>query len=111
VNPKPVRLVAFTLASLMAGVAAVAQTARLASADPNAGNGLELQAIAAVVIGGTSLMGGRGSVVNTMFGVLIIAVLGAGLAQMGVQEPTRRLVTGGVIIAAVIVDYYRTRRR
>jgi ribose transport system permease protein len=111
VNPKPVRIVAFTLASLMAGVAAVAQTARLASADPNAGNGLELQAIAAVVIGGTSLMGGRGSVVNTMFGVLIIAVLGAGLAQMGVQEPTRRLVTGGVIIAAVIVDYYRTRRR
>lgn len=109
VNPRPVRLVAFTLASLMAGLAAVTQTARLASADPNAGIGLELQAIAAVVIGGTSLMGGRGSVINTMFGVLIIAVLGAGLAQMGVQEPTRRLVTGGVIIAAVIVDYYRTR--
>ena len=110
VNPRPVRLAAFTLASCMAGLAAVTQTARLASADPNAGIGLELQAIAAVVIGGTSLMGGRGSVVNTMFGVLIIAVLGAGLAQMGVQEPTRRLVTGGVIIAAVIVDYYRTRR-
>lgn len=109
VNPRPVRVVAFTLASLMAGLAAVTQTARLASADPNAGIGLELQAIAAVVIGGTSLMGGRGSVINTMFGVLIIAVLGAGLAQMGVQEPTRRLVTGGVIIAAVIVDYYRTR--
>jgi ribose transport system permease protein len=45
-----------------------------------------------------------------MFGVVIIAVLGAGLAQMGVQEPTRRLVTGSVIVAAAVVDYYRTRK-
>jgi ribose transport system permease protein len=44
-----------------------------------------------------------------MLGVVIIAVLGAGLAQLGVQEPTRRLITGGVIIAAALVDYYRTR--
>ena len=80
------------------------------SVDPNAGIGLELQAIAAVVIGGTSLMGGRGSVVKTALGVLIIAVLGAGLAQVGVQEPTRRLVTGSVIVASAVLDYYRTRR-
>ena len=71
-------------------------TARLASADPNAGSGLELQAIAAVVIGGTSLMGGRGSVVRSLFGVVIIAVLGAGLAQMGAAEPVKRLITGCV---------------
>jgi len=104
-----VRLAVFTISGLMAGLAAVSQTARLAAADPNAGMGLELQAIAAVVIGGTSLMGGRGSIVATMLGVVIIAVLGAGLAQLGVQEPTRRLITGGVIIAAALVDYYRTR--
>jgi ribose transport system permease protein len=109
INPRPIRFITFLLAGLASAVAAVAQSARLASADPNAGAGLELQAIAAVVIGGTSLMGGRGSVVTTMLGVLIIAVLGAGLAQMGVQEPTRRLVTGAVIIAAAIADYYRTR--
>jgi ribose transport system permease protein len=109
VRPGPVRFVAFTVAGLLTGVAAVTQCARLAAADPNAGIGLELQAIAAVVIGGTSLSGGRGSVVTTMLGVLIIAVLGAGLAQLGVQEPTRRLVTGSVIVAAAIVDYYRTR--
>jgi ribose transport system permease protein len=109
IDPRPIRFVTFLLAGLSSAVAAVAQSARLASADPNAGTGLELQAIAAVVIGGTSLMGGRGSVVTTMLGVLIIAVLGAGLAQMGVQEPTRRLVTGAVIIAAAIADYYRTR--
>jgi ribose transport system permease protein len=109
VKPGPVRFVAFTAAGLLSGLAAVAQCARLAAADPNSGVGLELQAIAAVVIGGTTLAGGRGSVVTTMLGVVVIAVLGAGLAQLGVQEPTRRLVTGAVIIAASIVDYYRTR--
>ena len=109
VRPGPVRVMAFTASGLLSAVAAVSQCARLAAADPNAGIGLELQAIAAVVIGGTSLMGGRGSVVTTMLGVLIIAVLAAGLAQLGVQEPTRRLVTGSVIVAAAIVDYYRTR--
>jgi ribose transport system permease protein len=56
------------------------------------------------------LMGGRGSVVNSFFGVLIISVLENGLAQLGAQEPVKRLVTGGVIIAAVVVDFYRTRR-
>jgi ribose transport system permease protein len=110
IDPKPVRLAVFTIAGVLSAAAAVAQSARLASVDPNAGIGLELQAIAAVVIGGTSLMGGRGSVVKTAFGVLIIAVLGAGLAQVGVQEPTRRLVTGGVIVASAVLDYYRTRR-
>ena len=54
--------------------------------------GLELEAIAAVVIGGTSLAGGRGSVISSALGAMVMAVLGAGLAQMGVQEPTRRLV-------------------
>jgi ribose transport system permease protein len=110
IDPKPVRLAVFTIAGALSAGAAIAQSARLASVDPNAGIGLELQAIAAVVIGGTSLMGGRGSVVKTAFGVLIIAVLGAGLAQVGVQEPTRRLVTGSVIVASAVLDYYRTRR-
>ena len=110
IDPRPIRIATFVLAGVLSAVAGIAQSARLAAADPNAGIGLELQAIAAVVIGGTSLLGGRGSVVTTLLGVLIIAVLGAGLAQMGVGEPTRRLVTGAVIVAAVVVDYYRSRR-
>jgi ribose transport system permease protein len=81
----------------------------LQSADPNAGIGLELAAIAAVVVGGTSLSGGKGSVVNTFLGVLIIAVLQTGLAQIGASEPTKRVITGLVIIAAVILDVYRNR--
>jgi len=62
-----------------------------------------------VVIGGTSLMGGRGSVINTFIGVIIIAVLENGLVQMGAQDPIKRLVTGAVIIIAVVLDYYRRR--
>jgi len=87
----------------------VMNVSRLASADPNAGTGFELQAIAAVVIGGTSLMGGRGSVIGSFFGVIIIAVLENGLAQIGAQEPVKRLATGAVIVLAVVVDRYRHR--
>lgn len=109
IHTRAVKLVVFTLCGLLASLAAVINDARLASADPNAGSGAELQAIAAVVIGGTSLMGGRGSVIGSFFGVLIIAVLGNGLAQIGAQEPTKRLITGLVIVLAVIFDVYRSR--
>jgi ribose transport system permease protein len=111
IDPRPLKLAVFVLCGVLTSIAAVIHTARLSSADPNAGYGLELQAIAAVVIGGTSLMGGRGSVVSSFFGVLIIAVLGTGLAQIGAQESTKRLITGCVIVAAVILDHYRHRIR
>jgi len=107
IDPRSLKLAVFVLCGFLTSVAAVIHTGRLSSANPNAGYGLELQAIAAVVIGGTSLMGGRGSVVSSFFGVLIIAVLGTGLAQIGAQESTKRLITGCVIIAAVILDHYR----
>lgn len=109
INPRPIKVAVFALSGLLAGCAAVLQCARLSSADPNAGNGAELQAIAACIIGGTSLSGGRGSVVGAFFGVLLTAVLGAGLAQIGAQEPTRRFITGCVIVSAVILDVYRRR--
>jgi ribose transport system permease protein len=102
-----VKAAVFVVSGLLAALGAVLHTARLGSADPNAGAGFELQAIAAVVIGGTSLLGGRGSVVSSFFGVVIMAVLGTGLAQVGVQDPSKRLITGGVIVAAVIADRYR----
>jgi len=111
IDPRPLKLAVFVLCGFLTSIAAVIHTARLSSANPNAGIGLELQAIAAVVIGGTSLMGGRGSVISSFFGVLIIAVLGTGLAQIGAQESTKRLITGCVIVAAVILDHYRHRIR
>ncbi|MFD2643598.1 ABC transporter permease [Pseudomonas japonica] len=110
VDPRPFKIGVFSLMGLLAGLAALFQISRLEAADPNAGSGLELQVIAAVVIGGTSLMGGRGSVISTFFGVLIISVLAAGLAQIGASEPTKRIITGAVIVIAVILDTYRSRR-
>lgn len=109
IRTSPVKIAVYAISGALAALASVSNVARLGAADPNAGIGMELNAIAAVVIGGTSLMGGRGSVINSFFGVLIIAVLENGLAQMGAQEPTKRLVTGCVIVGAVILDYYRNR--
>lgn len=110
IDPRPIRIAVFALTGLLAGLAGLMQSARLEAADPNAGTGMELQVIAAVVIGGTSLMGGRGSVIATFFGVLIIAVLEAGLAQVGASEPAKRIITGAVIVVAVIIDTVRQRR-
>ncbi|PLW81173.1 ABC transporter permease [Kineobactrum sediminis] len=101
------KVVVFAIAGVLAALGGVFQLGYLQSADPNAGIGLELSAIAAVVIGGTSLSGGRGSVVNTFLGVLIIAVMQTGLAQLGVSEPGKRIITGLVIIGAVLFDQYR----
>jgi ribose transport system permease protein len=107
INPRPAKIAVFGLVGLLSGLGAVFYTSRLGSSDPNAGAGLELSAIAAVVIGGTSLMGGRGSVVRSFLGVLIIATLEAGLAQVGASEPIKRIVTGAVIVLAVVLDAWR----
>ena len=107
INPRPAKIAVFALLGLLSGLGALFNSSRLAASDPNAGSGLELSAIAAVVIGGTSLMGGRGSVVNSFFGVLIIATLQAGLAQVGASEPSKRVVTGLVIVLAVVLDAWR----
>lgn len=108
IDTRPYRVAVFVLSGLLCGLGAVMQTSRLATADPNAAIGLELAAIAAAVIGGTSLMGGRGSVINTFFGVLIIAVLQTGLASVGASEPIKRVITGSVIVAAALLDVWRS---
>lgn len=109
IRARPLRMAAFMFSGLLAALAAVIETAKLQNAMPDAGKGYELEAIAAVVIGGTSLMGGRGSVIGTFFGVMIMAVLSSGLTAMGAKEEHKRLITGTVIVAAVILDGYRSR--
>lgn len=111
VDPRPIKIAVYALVGALAGLGGIMQSSRLEAADPNAGIGAELVVIASVVIGGTSLMGGRGSVISTFFGVLVISVLEAGLAQIGASEPTKRIITGCVIITAVILDMYRERSR
>lgn len=110
IDTRPYRISVFAISGAMCAFAGLAQTGRLAAADPNAAIGMELSAIAAAVIGGTSLMGGRGSVINTFIGVLIIAVLQTGLASVGVSEPSKRVITGVVIVVAALFDVLRNRR-
>ena len=95
----------------MSAVAAVVLTARLNSAQPIAGMMYELDAIAAVVIGGTSLMGGEGSLFGTLVGALIMGVLRNGLNLLGVSSFLQQIVIGGVIVGAVLVDTLLKRQR
>ncbi|MGH9386965.1 MAG: ABC transporter permease [Vicinamibacterales bacterium] len=94
----------YGVSGLMSAVAAVVLTARLNSAQPIAGMMYELDAIAATVIGGTSLMGGEGSLVGTLVGALIMGVLRNGLNLLGVSSFLQQVVIGGVIVGAVLVD-------
>lgn len=104
-----VKVAAYALSGLLAGLAGMVLAARTSAALPQAGAGYELDAIAAVVIGGTSLSGGRGSVVGTLLGALIIGTINNGLDLMGVSSYYQQLFKGLIIIVAVILDFSRER--
>jgi ribose transport system permease protein len=101
----------YCVAGLASGVAAIVLTARLNSAQPIAGMMYELDAIAAAVIGGTSLMGGEGSLAGTLVGALIMGVLRNGLNLLGVSSFVQQIVIGAVIVVAVLVDTLLKRKR
>ncbi|HEY0080280.1 MAG TPA: sugar ABC transporter permease [Pyrinomonadaceae bacterium] len=103
-------LAAFCLMGALAGVASLLHTARVGSASPDAGNLMELDAIAACVIGGTSLMGGRGTVFGACVGALIMASLDNGMSLLNVQSYTQYIVKGAVLVAAVGFDMLGRRR-
>jgi ribose/xylose/arabinose/galactoside ABC-type transport system permease subunit len=104
VNVKFYKAMVYVVAGLMCGVAAIILTARLNSAQPIAGFMYELDAIAATVIGGTSLMGGEGKIRGTLVGALIMGVLRNGLIILGVSSYVQQTVIGAVIIIAVLFD-------
>lgn len=103
------RIGVFVISGLLAGIAATVETSRLFIGNPNGGEGYELDAIAAVIIGGTSLFGGKGSVIGTFFGALIIRVLHNGMDFMDVSHHTKQIVIGSMIIFAVLLDFLRQR--
>jgi ribose transport system permease protein len=107
--PAVYKVAAFTVCGAMVGLAAVMYMMRLAIASPILGVGFELNAIAAVVIGGTSMSGGKGSMVGTFLGASIMGVLNNGLLLLGMGDFARQMVTGLVIVVAVIIDKYRGR--
>lgn len=108
-NPKTYKIAAFVICGATVGMAAVLYMLRLNIASPILGTGFELSAIAAVVIGGTSMSGGKGSLIGTLFGAAIIGVLNNGLLLMGMSDFARQMVTGAIIIIAVILDTYRAK--
>jgi ribose transport system permease protein len=101
---KKVKIGVYALAGLLAAVGGVLVTARLDSAQPNAGVSYELDAIAAVVIGGTSLSGGKGTILGTVLGAMIIGVLNNGLVLLNVSPFWQQVIKGLVILLAVIID-------
>ena len=105
-----VKIAGYALSGFMAAVGGLVLTGRLNSANALMGEGLELQSIAAVVLGGTNLFGGEGSVGGTIIGALIMGVLGNGLNLLNVSAFWQRVVMGVVIVAVVVVDQWRRRR-
>lgn len=106
-NVDRIKVAVYTLAGGLSAIAGLIVTSRLDSAQPNAGTGYELDSIAAVVIGGTSLSGGRGSVLGTVIGCLIIGVLNSGLVLLDVSPFWQQVVKGAVILLAVAIDRLR----
>lgn len=104
------KIIIYTVSGLFTGVAGVVIASRLQSAQPQLGSGYELQAIAAVIIGGTSLLGGRGSILGTLIGALIMSVLINGLRILSIQTEWQNVVVGIVILIAVFTDSLRQRR-
>ncbi|MTD12631.1 ABC transporter permease [Nakamurella sp. YIM 132087] len=109
INTRKWKLIIYTVAGLFTGIAGIMISARLGSAQPATGQGYELQAIAAVVIGGTSLTGGKGSIVGTVIGALIISVLNNGLRIMSIPQEWQNVILGLVILGAVYADMARKR--
>ncbi len=104
------KLYVYTLSGLLTGVAGLMQFSRLTVGDPTAARGMELDIIAAVVIGGGSLQGGEGSVLGSVAGAMLMAVIRNGLSMKGVPNWVQDVLTGSIIVAAVTLDRLRHRK-
>lgn len=109
INVFRVKLGVYVISGALAGLASLLLAARLSSGIPQSGEGYELQSIAAVVVGGTSLMGGRGSIGGTFVGALLIGVLYNLMNLLSIQSYAQEVILGGVILAAVLLDELRKR--
>jgi len=109
IDTRTVKTMTYVISGALAALAGLLLMARFSSGSPQSGTGYELQAIAAVVVGGTSLMGGRGTIVGTFFGALLIGVLNNVMNLLNVESYTQMIVLGIVILLAVVVDELRKR--
>lgn len=109
-NVPALKVTVYTLGGLFVGLAGIFQFAKLKVGNPTSGVGLELKVIAAVVIGGASLNGGRGTVLGTLTGALLMQTISSGCTQLGVSNPVQDIILGIIIVAAVTIDQIRQRR-
>ena len=109
IKVKKVKLIVYSIAGAMAGIGGILVTSRLDSAQPNAGMSFELDSIAAVVIGGTSLSGGKGTIMGTVQGALIIGILNNGLVLLNVSPFWQQVIKGFVILLAVIIEKFNSK--
>lgn len=107
INVRWNKIAVYTLSGLFVGIAGLYQFSRLTVGNPTSGTGLELKIIAAVVIGGASLSGGRGSVLGTLLGAIIMSVIANGCTMLGLQNPVQDMILGVIIVAAVTLDQFR----
>ncbi len=105
------KLLTYALSGLMCSIAGLVLSSRLMSGQPNSGIGFEMDAIAAVVMGGTSITGGRGSIVGTLIGALMLGVLNNGLNMMGVSPYVQNIIKGLIILFAIYISRERRKRR
>lgn len=110
INTSKVKILVYSISGLLASISGIILTSRLNSAQPTAGGAFELDAIAAVVLGGTSLSGGRGWIVGTLIGAMIIGVLDNGLNLLNVSSFYQQVVKGVVILIAVLLDRSKARK-
>ncbi len=110
INVQKVKFFVHAYSGLMAGLAGVVLASRMYSGQPTAGDGAEMDAIAAVVVGGTSMAGGSGKIGGTIIGGLIIGVLNNGLNLMNVNSFWQYVVKGAVILLAVYIDFLRNKK-
>lgn len=110
INVRNVKLAVHAVSSLTAAIGGIILTSRLASGQPNAGQSYELYAIAASVVGGTSLSGGEGTIPGTLVGALIMGVLNNGMNLAGVESYLQKIVLGAIILGAVLLDQIKRRR-
>jgi len=104
------KIIIFAIAAGLAGLEGVIETARLSVGQPSAGNGYELVAIGAVVIGGASLFGGEGSILGTVLGTVLLALIQDGLILLGISAYWQQVFSGVIIVAAVALNIWRQQR-
>ena len=104
IDPRRVTLSVFTVTGLLVGIAAVLNAVRFSAVPSNAGTGLELQAVAAVVVGGTAISGGRGTVSGTLIGVLLLGTIGTAMSYVGISPYWAKAIQGLIILAALLAD-------